>query len=51
MTILGMEWYWWLIILTVVVISIPFKIRFLVWWDKHQREKKNERRGKWGEGE
>ena len=45
---LGLQWYWWLAI-AVVVISIPFKIRFMKWWIRSQQEKN--KRGKWGEDE
>lgn len=38
---LGLEWYWWLIIVVVVAASIPFKINFMKWWGKRQREQKN----------
>lgn len=27
----GVDWYWWLIIMAVLVISIPFKIKFMKW--------------------
>lgn len=47
---LGMEWYWWLIIV-LVLLSIPFKIRFMKWWSKHQQEKKNNYKNKWGDEE
>ena len=46
---LGLQWYWWLVIGAVLVISIPFKIKFMKWWSKRQQEKKKNRRGKWGE--
>jgi len=48
---LGLEWYWWLIILAALVICIPFKVRFMKWWDERQREKKKEQHGKWGDDE
>ena len=48
MTLLGLEWYWWLVIAIILVISIPFKIKFMKWWGKRQQEKKNSQRGKWG---
>ena len=46
---LGLQWYWWLVIAAVLVISIPFKVRFMKWWSKRQRGKNQ--RGKWGDGE
>lgn len=51
MTLLGLEWYWWLVIAVILVISIPFKIKFMKWWGKRQQEKKSSQRGKWGDDE
>ena len=34
-----------------MLISIPFKIKFMKWWNKHQQEQKDSRRGKWGDDE
>lgn len=48
---LEIKWYWWLIIVALLVISIPFKIKFMRWWNKRQQEKKDNRRGKWGDDE
>lgn len=48
---LGLEWHWWLVILAVLVIIIPFKVRFMKWWSRWEREKKKERHGKWGDEE
>ena len=45
----GLEWYWWLIILAILAISIPFKVRFMKWWSKRQRDKEKIQRGKWGD--
>ncbi len=47
----GLAWYWWLVIVVVLVISIPFKVRFMKWWNKRQQEKKKEQHGKWGDEE
>ncbi len=46
---LGVEWYWWLV--AVLVISIPFKIKFMKWWNTRWQEKNNNRHGKWGDDE
>jgi len=43
----GLQWYWWLVIVAVLVISIPFKIRFMKWWGKRQQGKNQ--RGRWGD--
>lgn len=48
---LGVGLYWWLIITVVLLLSIPFKIKFMKRWDKRQQEKKDSRQGKWGEDE
>lgn len=34
-----MEWYWWLII-AVIIISIPFKVKFMKWYSRRQKEKR-----------
>ncbi len=47
---LGLEWYWWLVILAVLTISVPFKVKFLKWWGRRAQEKK-EAHGKWGDEE
>ena len=47
---LGLEWYWWLVILAVLAISVPFKVKFLKWWGRRAQEKK-EAHGKWGDEE
>ena len=49
MMFLGLEWYWWLVIAAVVVVSIPLKVKFMKWWSRRGREKKQY--GKWGEDE
>ena len=48
MKFLSMEWYWWLLIAAVLVISVPLKIRFMKWWSRRQQEKKDNECGKWG---
>lgn len=45
----GLKWYGWLVILAVLAVSIPFKVKFMKWWDRRQQEKKKEQRGKWGD--
>ena len=44
---LGLEWYWWIVILAILIVSIPFKLRFLRWWENRQKEKNSHE--KWGE--
>ena len=47
---LGLAWYWWLVIVAALIVSIPFKVKFMKWWSRCQREK-NGQRGKWGDDE
>ena len=42
---LGLEWYWWLVILALLVVSVPFKVKFMEWWERRRREKKKEQDG------
>ena len=46
---LGLAWYWWLVIVAALIISIPFKVKFMKWWSKRRQE--TGRRGKWGDDE
>lgn len=46
---LGLEWYWWLVILVLLIVSIPFKVKFMKWWNQREKEKKKGQSGKWGE--
>ncbi len=48
---LGLAWYWWVVISVLLVISLPFKIRFAQWWSARQRERKKAPCGKWGDDE
>lgn len=49
MMLLGLEWYWWLVILVVLAISVPFKVKFMKWWKERQREGKKTQRDNWGD--
>lgn len=51
MTFLGLKWYLWLVIVAVVVIVVPLKIKFMKWWGQRRQEKKDSQRGKWGDEE
>ena len=33
---LGLQWYWRLVTVAVLIISIPFKVKFMKWWSKRQ---------------
>ena len=46
---LGLQWYWWLVIVAALIISLPFKLKFMKWWTKRQQGK--DQRGKWGDDE
>ena len=46
---LNLEWYWWIVLLVLLVISIPFKIKFMKWESKRRQEKKKEQHGTWGD--
>ena len=46
---LGLEWYWWIAILALLAVLIPFKVKFVKWWNMRQQGK--EQHGKWGEEE
>ena len=48
---LGIEWYWWLVIVLVLAVSVPFKLKFLKHMGKRQHEKKEQYHGKWGDEE
>ena len=43
------EWYWWLIIAAVLIVSVPVKIKFMKCWNRRQHEQKKNKRGKSGE--
>lgn len=47
--LLGLEWYWWIVIVAVLIVSIPFKVKFMKWWSRHQQEQMEGYRGKWGD--
>lgn len=47
----GMEWYWWIVILVIIGISVPLKVKFMKWWSSRRREKKNGGSEKWGDEE
>ena len=48
---LGLEWYWQLVILAVLLISLPLKVKFIKCWENRNNEQKRNRRGKWGDDE
>ena len=51
MEFLGLAWYWWLVIAVVLAVSIPFKVKFMRWWNKRRQERKEQQHGKWGDEE
>ena len=46
---LGLAWYWWLVIIVALIASLPFKIKFMKWWNSRRQE--NKKQGKWGDEE
>ena len=48
---LGLEWYWWIVIAAVLILSVPFKVKFMKWWSKLEQSKKKGTSGKWGDEE
>ena len=48
---LELEWYWWMIILAAVGLSILLKVKFMKWWSRRAEEKKENQHGKWGDEE
>ena len=48
---LGLEWYWWLVTAAALILSIPFKVKFIKWWSNREQGKKKGRYGKWGDEE
>lgn len=45
---LGLERHWWLVILAALIIIIPLKVKFMIWWGRREQDRKKEQRGKWG---
>lgn len=49
--LLGMEWYWWLLIIILAALSIPIKVKLIKWWNIKMQDKKNNHNDKWGDEE
>ena len=49
--LLGLKWYWWLVILAALAISVPFKVKFMKWWSKREQERKKDSMGNGGDDE
>lgn len=47
---LGLSWYWW-VILVILIVSLPFKVKFMKWWSQRQKEKQSTQGDKWGDEE
>lgn len=45
---LGIEGYWWLIVIIIAVLSIPLKVKLMKRWNERR---KNKETGKWGDDE
>lgn len=48
---LGMEWYWGLLMVLVLIVVIPLKVKWMKWWSNRQQEKKRGQTGGWGDEE
>lgn len=48
---LGFSWHWWVILIVLLAISLPFKVKFMKWWSQRQKEKQSTQRDKWGDEE
>lgn len=31
---MDLEWYWWILLLVLLAVSIPFKVKFMKWWSR-----------------
>ena len=48
--LLGLEWYWWLVIALLVIVLLPIKIKFMKWWGQ-RKDTVQKQKGKWGDEE
>ncbi len=48
--LLGLKWYWWLILTMIFILSLPLKVIFVKWWSRHRSDKERQQKDKWGEG-
>lgn len=46
----GLAWHWWVIIL-LVILSIPLKIKFMRWWQTRLDRQSRKPENKWGDEE
>ena len=37
------------VIVAVLAVAVPCKIKFVKWWSRREQEKKQKQRGKWGD--
>lgn len=49
MAFFDLEWYQWILIAVVLILSVPLKIKFMKWWSKREQNQKNDVHGKWGD--
>lgn len=45
----NLEWYWWIVFLILLAVSVPFKIQFMKRQNRRRQEKKQKQHGKWGD--
>ncbi len=46
--LLGLKWYWWLILTVIFILSLPLKVIFVKWWSRHRSDKERQQKDKWG---
>ncbi len=44
----GLKWYWWLVIGAALIVSVPFKVKFIKWWSRREQDKEKGQGWKWG---
>ena len=37
--LLGLKWYWWLMLTVIFILSLPLKVIFVKWWSRHRSDK------------
>ena len=41
--------FWWIVAVATVVVLIPFKVKFLKWWEARKQKEQLSEHGKWGD--
>jgi hypothetical protein len=45
----GCAMFWWIAAVAAVVVLIPFKLKFLRWWEARKQKEQLSEHGKWGD--